>query len=114
MRRWVMETPFGSVRLHRWLASDDRRHFHDHPWWFITLVLWGSYTDFTPHGEEVLRAGNVRYRPAHHQHTVGVPTRGCWTMMVTGAHSRFWGFWVGDKFKRSNKFFLEHGHHPCE
>lgn len=34
--------------------------------------------------------------------------------MLTGREVRRWGFWVKWKFKKSNKYFLEHGHHPCE
>src|ERR1700733_7651031 len=41
VRRWYLETPFGSIRVHHWLHSDDDRAFHDHPWWFWTLVLRG-------------------------------------------------------------------------
>src|SRR5215472_18922423 len=46
--RWRAETPFGSVRLHHWLGPDDDRAFHDHPWWFVTFVLAGGYTDRNP------------------------------------------------------------------
>lgn len=114
MRRWVIETPIGSLRLHHWMASDDDRHFHDHPWWFLTVVLLGSYTDCSPEGRDRLKLGSVRFRRAHHQHTVEVPKGGCWTAMVTGPHTRFWGFWVGGKFRKSNRYFLEWGNHPCQ
>lgn len=48
MRRWAIETPIGSLRVHHFLRSDDERHPHDHPWWFATFVLAGGYTDVTP------------------------------------------------------------------
>jgi hypothetical protein len=39
---------------------------------------------------------------------------GCWTLLLTGPKVRRWGFWVSKKFKKSNKYFLGHGSHPCE
>jgi len=115
MRRWVLNLGFFSIRLHHWYASDDARNFHDHPWWFITLVLWGSYTDVSSAGKEKMKPGMIRYRPALHRHTVRVNSGGCWTLLITGPQIRKWGFWVrgGNKFVKSNKYFLEYGHHPC-
>lgn len=112
--RWRVETRFGSVRLHHWLGPDDGRAFHDHPWWFVTLVLRGGYTDKSPEGEEHLRAGAVKYRPALHRHTVVPDAGGCWTIIVTGKRMRSWGFWAnGVKFVKANKWFAGRGHHPC-
>lgn len=49
VERWMVELKdVGSVRLHHWLCSDDQRAFHDHPWWFCTLVLKGDYYDRSP------------------------------------------------------------------
>jgi len=135
LHRWAFNFGIGSIRLHHWIRSDDKRYGHDHPWWFITLVLKGSYTDIehVPDGQingslyytynvrtDKLHAGSIRYRPSHHIHSVDVTPGGCWTLMLTGKKIRDWGFWVPRKsdglfkFKKSNKFFLEHGHHPCD
>lgn len=111
--RWRVQFPFGSLRVHHWLASDDLRAVHDHPWWFVTLVLRGGYTDRSPAGDEHLRAGSLRYRPALHRHTVVPGPGGAWTVLVTGRPLRAWGFWLGQKFIKANKWFLTHGHHPC-
>lgn len=112
--RWRLETRFGSLRVHHWLSNDDERAFHDHPWWFLTLVVKGSYTDSSPSGDDVLHFGSVRYRPALHQHTVYPGPDGAWTLMITGPQSRKWGFWPKGKFVKANKWFLTYGHHPCK
>ena len=78
LKRWVMEWNQFSVRLHHFLSSDDDRAFHDHPWWFVTLVLKGSYVDASPSGEDRLTIGSIRYRPALHRHTV--LTDGVWSV----------------------------------
>lgn len=109
-----METPLGSIRLHHWFHSDDARYFHDHPWWFLTLILAGGYTDANPAGNDRMTPGTIRYRPALHSHTVKVDPGGCWSILITGPKTRRWGFWVGKKWTKSNKYFLEHGQHVCD
>ena len=42
--RWVFIFFGYSIRIHKWLRSDDKRYLHSHPWFFFTLVLKGSYT----------------------------------------------------------------------
>jgi hypothetical protein len=111
--RWRVETPWFSIRLHRWLGPDDDRHFHDHPWSFVTLVLRGGYTDKNPDGGEHLAAGQVRLRHAEHRHTVVPDPGGAWTIILTGPKVRTWGFWVDGKFRKARKYFGRYGHHPC-
>jgi len=111
--RWRLETPWFSVRVHHWLAPDDARAPHDHPWAFTTLVLRGGYRDHSPDGDEHLRAPAVRRRSALHRHTVFPDRDGAWTIVFCGPKIRSWGFWVGGKFRKANKYFLTYGHHPC-
>lgn len=33
--------------LHKFLRSDDDRAPHDHPWWFVSIILRGSYTEYS-------------------------------------------------------------------
>lgn len=125
LRRWVADFWLFSIRLHHWIASDDQRYFHDHSWSFASLILKGGYTEWTPTPiDEVVGMGprvGRRYgrwsllkRPAEWKHTVEVESGGAWTLMLTGREKRVWGFWVGGKFRKRNKYFYEHGHHPCE
>jgi hypothetical protein len=115
--RWRLETPLGSIRVHHWLGPDDDRAFHDHPWWFATVVLRGSYADLSSNGTngrcDILRAGSVRFRPALHRHIVTPGPDGAWTLLVTGRRVRAWGFWRDGKFRKANKWFASFGHHPC-
>ena len=112
--RWVLNLGIFSLRIHHFLRSDDKRHFHDHAWWFLTFVLKGSYTDVSPQGEDKLTAGSIRYRKAKHPHYVNVAEGGCWTFVITGPMVRKWGFWVNGKFKRPLKYFHKFGHPPCD
>lgn len=83
--------------------------FHDHPWPFRTVVLWGGYVDESlgPHAEVVrdeLRIGSTRRRPARHTHRTSC-TRHTVTLVLTGRKERAWcrgpgepylGGWVCD------------------
>ncbi len=117
MVRWVLDLNIFSIRLHRWFRGDDERHFHDHPWNFYGIVLFGSYIDSTPNNEELMNQFKVFYRKAEHKHTV--KTKGCWTLILTGPEIREWGFWVLNKSKvnevwfKAKRYFIKFGHHPC-
>lgn len=113
LTRWGIETKFGSVRVHKWTGPDDDRAFHDHPWWFLTFVLRGGYTDVSPNGEEKVSAPAIKFRPALHQHTVVPYSQGALTLLITGPKMRSWGFWLDGKFRKANKWFGKYGHHPC-
>jgi hypothetical protein len=128
LRRWRLETPWFSIRLHHWFASDDDRSMHDHPWDFITIPLRGSYLDehYTrrsgdpddveidvPTAERV-RVGRIYYRPSTHAHWVHLDRGRVWTLVLTGPKIRRWGFWVKDKWVRSYRYFYRFGNHPCD
>ncbi len=114
MRRWYIETPWFSIRLHHWLTGDDTRAHHDHPWDFLTLVLFGGYTDCSADKAERMTLGRLAFRRATHRHTVKVDPGGCWTLLLTGPKLRYWGFWVKDKFVKANKYFLKFRAHQCQ
>lgn len=127
LRRWVLETPVFSLRLHHWLHSDDSRAFHDHPWGFWTFVFRGVYLDVSPdlsqnpecdpQGHVIVQrmaAPKLAHRPANHKHYVFVPPKGAWTILFTGPKVRRWGFWLREKFILSYRYFYQFGGHTCD
>jgi len=115
LRRWRIETPWFSVRLHHWLHSDDNRSPHDHPWNFITFVLRGSYIDEGRWERQRVKAGRAYYRPASHAHWVHLDQGEVWTLVLTGPKIKRWGFWITPtKWIRSFKYFYRFGNHPCD
>lgn len=116
MRRWIFQTPLGSVRLHHFLRPDDQRHKHDHPWWFITIILKGGYIDRTEvdgvqYADEV-KPGRIRFRSSNHSHWVD--TQDSWSLVFTGRLKRDWGFWTEHGFKPVAQYFTMFGYSPCE
>jgi len=94
---WRIKTRWFGVRLHRWKKDDNDEFSHDHPWSFVTLVLWGGYTDVSHDGVvDHLSAGSVRFRRAEHRHTVK-DCAGCWTLVVMGPTRRDGHAYIGDQ-----------------
>ncbi len=94
-------TPF-NVFLHK-ICQDDPRDLHDHPWWYITIILRGGYWEHTD--PELMWSGDnpkpskIWYGPGsilfsrggfHRlQLKDGIP---CWTLFIRGRKTREWGF----------------------
>lgn len=112
--RWIIDFKIFSIRLHHWLKSDDLRNFHDHPWDFVSIVLWGSITDRTENGDTKRKWLSITKFSAEHKHAA-VIDKPCWTLLICGPPRRIWGYWVNGKFRKRNKYYYEHGHHnPCD
>jgi hypothetical protein len=105
----IPETRFGAVRVHKILKSDDDRAFHDHPFWFISIVLKGQYKEISPifrdgiyEGVRIIyrKAGSIAFRRAADWHRIEVfPGETVWTLFICGTRKRTWGFLTSQKFK---------------
>lgn len=97
LRRWrLLERPWGGVYLHRFLAPDDAC-LHDHPWSYLSIILWGGYVEQTPVAEGATldlwrRAGSIAWHPADWTHRIAVILPRTWTLIVRGRRGRIWGF----------------------
>jgi len=109
MHRWLIETPWFTLRLHKILASDQDEELHDHPWAFCSLLLRGAYQEVEPgpYGRDlhagvswdrtrrIFRAPAINFRPdATAPHRLEVVDGPIWTLVVTGPRVRPWGFWT--------------------
>lgn len=107
MLRWYLfpRNHFLNLYLHKFLRDDEDRALHDHPWWFISVMLRGSYWEIMPvpgdsAGWVRRDAPSVAFRRAEHKHRVVLLKSGpkgqpqpCWTLVLTGRKKRTWGFW---------------------
>jgi len=116
--RWFLipRNRFLNIYLHKFCKDDDDRALHDHPWWFISFLLWGRYDEIiSGDGTKAIYrdAPSVAYRPATWQHRVALPRiiawntktdeisetrRPAWTIVITGPRVRDWGFWCPKGF----------------
>jgi hypothetical protein len=80
-------------RLHKFYPNTSDRDTHDHPWWFVTIVLRGGYKDVALDGTvDNMRPGSIRFRPAHHAHKTFAGPKGCTTFVFGPDSFREWGF----------------------
>lgn len=99
LKRWwiVPRNRWFNIYLHHFLRSDDDRALHDHPWWNVSILIDGEYTEHTiaaggVNVRNVYRSGNLKFRTAGAAHRVELRTGSCWTLFITGPIVREWGF----------------------
>jgi hypothetical protein len=108
--RWyvIPRNPWLNVYLHKFLHDDEDRALHDHPWWFVSVMLKGEYREIVGDAvdQDLLfrRAPSIAFRRARHAHRVvlskllGGGSLPCWTLVVTGRVTRDWGFHCKDRW----------------
>lgn len=93
LRWWVIpRNRWFNIYLHRFLRSDDDRALHDHPWWNLSIVLSGAYTEITPQGSYLRKRGRLVLRRATASHRIYLHAGPVWTLFLTGPTIRDWGF----------------------
>jgi hypothetical protein len=100
MYRWYLlpRSRWCNVYLHKFVGSDDAPALHNHPWWFASLVVSGSYVEVTEDGGQWRGPGSLAYRPARHRHRLQLTRdasgreRPCVSIVITGPHRQTWGF----------------------
>jgi hypothetical protein len=116
MKRWrIIHTPWFGLRVHNIVRSDQDRELHDHPFWFISLVLKGGYIEETPDGlKKYYGPGSVLMRSAAALHRLDLTKNlvreqisiyhsdviekevPAWTLVIRGPKVRQWGFLTPD------------------
>lgn len=118
-RRWrLLQTPLFGLYVHNILKSDEDKDPHDHPWWFVTLVLAGGYFEDrvsiygdakSHHVHDRWSVASCRTTEFHKIRLMG-PT---WTLVLTGPRIHdLWGYltplgWVDHKTYRRKKNEIE-------
>lgn len=107
-----------TARLHVIRQADGDRCLHDHPWSFVTVVLWGGYTEeyetevilFYPRSPARLMATvlrerkvwplSINYRPLHFKHRITkLHARVAITLVFTSPEMREWGFYTSEGWR---------------
>jgi hypothetical protein len=96
-RWWLRRNKFINYYLHNFRRSDDDRALHDHPWWNLSILLRGTYTEHTidaggVHVRRIRTAGDIVFRRAESAHRIELHDGPCWTLFITGPKIREWGF----------------------
>jgi hypothetical protein len=99
LERWfvIPRNRWFNIYIHRFSRSDDDRALHDHPWWNVSWLLRGEYTEHTIDAggvnvRTIYRAGDRKWRLATAAHRVELHAGQCLTLFITGPIIREWGF----------------------
>jgi hypothetical protein len=93
----IFRLPFLALMLHRIYLSDTDC-MHNHPWPFVTCILWRGYWEYTPNKTTPThyKAPAILYRPSSYTHRLEVKEDGRPTisLVFTGKKIRKWGFFT--------------------
>jgi hypothetical protein len=93
----VLQTPWFGIYVHRFDGPDSRPTLHDHPWPFVSLVLWGGYRERRSYGPTDTRIRMLNLKRATDVHYIRVLDRTpTWTLMLVGRRQRVWGYVESD------------------
>lgn len=103
-RARLVQTPLGSVYVHRIHTPDMDEDPHDHPWWFASLVLSGRYTECVYANPSDLSdtrirhrsRGSLRHLPRRKAHRITEIDGKLRTLVLAGPHHQSWRFWTAD------------------
>lgn len=116
LNRWGIATDrTGGVLLHKMDGPDPGIDLHDHPWWFVSIVLWGGYWEYRAEIREAPALARIAEEYASAQrgtpvrrrwlsvqtmrldecHTIfRLRRRTSWTLVIKGPRRRNWGFYL--------------------
>lgn len=110
-----MKNKYFSIKIHKALMSDPA-NLHDHPWNYLSIILWGGYHEETIHWvprifnpNEILSGaqashirrtrvkwygpGSVLFRKGDSPHKLIIPqNKYCLSFIITMKRYRKWGF----------------------
>lgn len=109
LTRWIVfECGWFGFYVHKFWDSDYERALHDHPWNFVSIVLKGSYLEWTDNTVITRKAGSIAYRSCTHKHRVELTDKKpVWTLMFVSKRLRPWGFWPSTGWCHWRKFDQE-------
>jgi len=125
--RWfvIPRNRYFNVYLHKFCRSDDDRALHDHPWWFLSVILRGEYYEHRGGNRYHRKAGSFALRRPNMAHRVELATdwhefwngprrymverKPAWTLIFTGPKVREWGFWCPKGWVHWEKFDSQNG-----
>jgi hypothetical protein len=99
-----------SIRLHHWIRSDIKTHFHDHACDFISICLYGHYYNVNPNKRTKVQAGDIWRSKATTKHYLEIPKGGAWTLLICSRPYHKWGFYVDGKRWNTKKYFKKFGY----
>jgi hypothetical protein len=99
-RRWrLFYTPWFAIYIHGIYRSDQDRDPHSHPWNFLSLILWGCYSEYFcgadgQYKARYRRIGSVVGHTRKSYHSLNVNLAPVYTLVFTFGRHQEWGYLV--------------------
>lgn len=104
------EKPWGQLCLHIIHRSDWARDLHDHPWNFISLVLWRGYYEISPKSRKRKFPFMLLFRRATWIHRVElIKNKPAITLVFMFKKLRNWGFHTKAGWMNAFRYGKENG-----
>lgn len=134
LNRWgIAHDRIGGVLLHKMEAPDPGVDLHDHPWWFVSIILWGGYTEEralvreapmfaqikecvengaghpcpgTTRGVvEEREWGSIKTMRLDECHTItALKRKTSWSLVIKGPRRRSWGFYLANGYMSERQY----------
>lgn len=106
-RLYLINTPWFGIKIHWFHAPDPDDHCHDHPWWFLSFLLKGSYQEkrqeFVSVGRSYMKVQDterqrkrfsIAFRRSTDVHRITMCSRECVSLILNGPRQKSWAFWA--------------------
>ena len=100
----LFRLPLFKIYLHHILRSDEDSELHDHPWGFVSIILWRGYEEVLPGKTRIVRPGSVVRHRATDSHRL-ILKRPAWTLVFVTGRKRTWGFYAKEGWMSYKDFF---------
>lgn len=99
----IVQTPWFGIYLHDIIAPDEQ-DLHDHPWWFMGVILRGGYAEevaetrapFADVRHRVRRRWSIAQVRLDECHRITYVMENTRTLILVGPRVRDWGFYTED------------------
>lgn len=112
LKRWhiIPENPIFNIYYHEIRASDFDRHLHDHPFWWFSFMLRGSYIEHTTKRVNGRSKGYFTFKSPWRLHKLIMNDQdGANTIFITIFKIRKWGFQTEDGWVPNDKYLDKFG-----
>ena len=107
-RYFLWRSTYFNIYLHNIRLPDTDDDPHDHPWWFVSILLrggyheqsfgWDWYRSARENGPVIFRSRGIAYRNKHAVHKILAVRPNTWSLVITGPRKKgmSWGFLTKD------------------
>lgn len=91
----IIECNWFSIYIHTIYKEDEDEHYHDHPWNYASIILYGGFMELTKGSWRILTIGSISIQSAERVHKIAyLYSDKVTSLFFTGPRKREWGYKV--------------------